>query len=326
MRRRDLITLLGGAATWPLAARAQQPGGMRRIGILGAGSQEGDAEFLAAFREGLKESGFVEGQTVAIEYRFAQGQFEQLPRLAAELVQRRVNLIFSTGVSSSLAAKAASSTVPLVFLSQDDPVRLGFVASFNRPGGNATGMALLTGLLMPKRLELVRQLVPGSSLVGYLQNPHAPEAAAYLTELQGAAHDIGQQIIVVNAGSDADLDTGFDALVRQRVGALIVSTDGYPFSRRNQITALAANCRLPAIYDRREYAVAGGLMSYRTHLLEAFRQIGTYAARILKGEKPADLPVAQPTRFAFVINLKTTKALGLEIPPLLLARADEVIE
>ena len=326
MNRRTLITLLGGAATWPLAARAQQPERMRRVGVLGAGSQEGDAEFLAAFRQGLEDSGFVDGQTVAIEYRFAHGQFEQLPRLAGELVQRRVNLIFSTGVSSSLAAKAASSTVPLVFLSQDDPVKLGFVASFNRPGGNATGMALLTGLLMPKRLELVRQLAPSGALVGYLQNPHAPEAAAYLTEIQGAARDIGQQIIVVNAGSDADLDTAFDALVQQRVGALIVSTDGYLFSRRNQITALAASRRIPTIYDRREYAVSGGLMSYGTHLPEAFRQIGTYVARILKGEKPADLPVAQPTRFALVINLKTAKALGLEISPMLLARADEVIE
>ena len=324
MRRRQFITLLGGAAAWPLSARAQQAA-MPVVGVLGAGSQVGDAEFLAAFRQGLRESGFVDGQTVAIEYRFAQGQFDQLPRLAAELVQRRVTLMFTTGVSSSLAAKAASSTIPLIFLSQDDPVKLGFVASFNRPGGNATGMALLTGPLVAKRLEFVRQLMRRDALVGYLQNPHAPEAAAYLTDILAAARTVGQQIIVVNTGSEADLDTAFNALVSS-AGALVVGTDGYLFSQRNQIAALAARRGIPAIYDRREYAVSGGLMSYGTHLPEAFRQIGIYAARVLKGEKPSDLPVVQPTRFELVINLKTAKALGIEVPPTLLALADEVIE
>jgi putative ABC transport system substrate-binding protein len=256
VRRREFISLLGGAAAWPLAARAQQA--MPIVGVLGAGSQDGDAEFLAAFRQGLKEAGFVDGQTVAIEYRFAQGQFDQLPRLATELVQRRVSLMFTTGVSSSLAAKAASSTIPLVFLSQDDPVKLGLVASFNRPGGNATGMALLTGPLVAKRLEFVRQLVAKGALVGYLQNPHAPEAAGYLTDIHTAARGIGQQIIVVNAGSEGDLDTAFNALVQQRTSALVVGTDGYLFSRRNQIAALAARRGIPAIYDRREYAVSGG--------------------------------------------------------------------
>jgi putative tryptophan/tyrosine transport system substrate-binding protein len=327
LRRREFIGLLGGgAATWPLAARAQQSDRLPRIGVLGAGSQEGDAVFLEAFRQGLKEPDLVDGQSIEIEYRFAQGQFDQLPRLAAELVRRQVRLIFTTGTSSSLAAKAATTTIPLVFLSQDDPVKRGFVGSFNRPGGNATGMSLLTGVLTAKRLELVHQLVQRGALVGYLQNLHAPEAAAHLTEMQVAAHGLGQEIIVVNASSETDLDTAFKALVLQRAGALVVSTDGYLFSRRNHIIALAARHGIPAIYDRREYATSGGLMSYGTHLRDAFRQMGVYVARVLKGEKTTDLPVVQPTKFELVINLKAARALGLTIPPTLLATADEVIE
>jgi putative ABC transport system substrate-binding protein len=327
MLRREFFGILGGAAAaWPLAARAQQGERMRRIGVLGAGSQDGDAVFLAAFRQGLKESGFVEGQSLDIEYRFAQGQFDQLPRLAAELIQHRVALVFTTGTSSSLAAKAASTIVPLVFLSQDDPVKRGFVTSFNRPGGNATGMALLSGVLTTKRLELVQELVPSRRPVGYLQNPNAPEAMAYLTEVQAAARSIGQEIIVVNASSEPDLDTAFDKLVQQRAGALVVGIDGYFFSRRDQIVALAARQAIPTIYDRREYAISGGLLSYGTHLREAFRQMGIYVSRVLKGEKTVDLPVVQPTKFELIINLKAATALGLTVPPTLIARADEVIE
>ena len=327
MLRREFFGILGGAAAaWPLAARAQQGERMRRIGVLGAGSQDGDAVFLAAFRQGLKESGFVEGQSLDIEYRFAQGQFDQLPRLAAELIQHRVALVFTTGTSSSLAAKAASTIVPLVFLSQDDPVKRGFVASFNRPGGNATGMALLSGVLTTKRLELVQELVPSSRPVGYLQNPNAPEAMAYLTEVQAAARSIGQELIVVNASSELDLDAAFDKLVQQRAGALVVGIDGYFFSRRAQIVTLAARQAIPTIYDRREYAISGGLLSYGTHLREAFRQMGIYVSRVLKGEKTADLPVVQPTKFELIINLKAATALGLTVPPTLIARADEVIE
>jgi putative tryptophan/tyrosine transport system substrate-binding protein len=326
MMRREFITLVGGAATWPLAARAQQAGRLPRIGVLGAGSQEGDAVFLEAFRQGLKESGFVDGQSIEIEYRFARGQFDQLPRLAAELVQRQVALMFTTGTSSSLAAKAVTTTIPLVFLSQDDPVKRGFVDGFNRPGGNATGMSLLTGALTAKRLEFVHQLMPGGALVGYLHNPQAPEAAPYLAEMQFAARSLGEEVIVVNASSETDLDSAFNTLRQQRAGALVVSTDGYLFSRRNHIVALATRHRMPAIYDRREYATSGGLMSYGTHLGEAFRQMGVYVARVLKGEKTTDLPVVQPSKFELVINLGIAKVLNLDIPPSLLARADEVIE
>jgi putative ABC transport system substrate-binding protein len=237
-----------------------------------------------------------------------------------------VAVIFTTGVSSSLAAKAATSMIPLVFLSQDDPVKLGLVATFNRPGGNATGMAALTGHLVAKRLELVRQLVPTDGIIGYLHNPHAPEAAGYLNELQLASRNIGQQIIIVDAGNEADLDTAFDVLVQERAVAIVVATDGYLFSRRNRIIALAAARGIPAIYDRREYVVSRGLMSYGTHVPEAFRQIGIYTSRVLKGEKPAELPVFQPTKFNFVINVSTANGLGVDVPPTLFALADEVIE
>ena len=327
MRRREFMALLGSVMpAWHAPAFGQQSRRLPRIGVLGAGSRQGDAVFLAAFHQGLNEAGFIEGQSVEIEYRFADGQFDQLPRLAAELVQHQVAIIFTTGTSSSLAAKAATATVPIIFLSQDDPVKRGFVSSFNRPGGNATGMSLLTGVLTAKRLELVQQLVPKGTVLGYLQNSQAPEAAAYLTEVQVAASGLGQQIIVVNASADAELHVAFDALLHQRAGALVIATDGYLFSRRDQIVAQALRHQLPAIYDRREYAAAGGLMSYGTHLGQAFREMGVYVARILKGEKTTDLPVVQPTKFELVINLKTAKALGLTVSPTLLARADEVIE
>ena len=325
--RREFITLLGGAAAaWPLAARAQQPA-MPVIGFISAGSRDTYADLLAAFRQGLKETGYVEGQTVAIESRWADGQLDRLPRLAADLVQRRVAVIVTTGGSSSRAAMAASGTIPIVFLSQSDPINSGFVTSFNRPGGNATGMALLTGPLVAKRLEIVLQLAPAGAPVGYLMNPQdTREAGDYLREVQAAAQAIGQQLIIVNAGRQHDMAAAFAALVDQRAGALIVSTDPYLFGRRNQIIALAARHSLPTIYDRREFAAAGELITYGTHLADAYRQIGVYAGRILKGEKPADLPVVQPTKFELVINLSIAKALRLQVPDKLLALADEVIE
>jgi putative ABC transport system substrate-binding protein len=326
MKRRDFITLLGGAAAWPLAARAQQPA-MPVIGVISSGSQDTYVELLAAFRQGLKETGYVEGQTVAIDSRWADGQLDRLPRLAADLVQRQVAVIVTTGVSSSRAAKAASQTTPIVFLSQSDPINVGLVANFNRPGGNATGMALLTGPLVAKRLEIAMQLAPTGAPVGYLMNPQAVgEAGDYLREVQAAAQAIGQRLIIVNAGRQHDMAAAFAALVDQRAGALIVSTDPYLFGLRNQIIALAARHSLPTIYDRREFAAAGGLITYGTHLADAYRQIGVYAGRILKGEKPADLPVVQPTKFELVINLGIAKALRLQVPDKLLALADEVIE
>jgi putative ABC transport system substrate-binding protein len=327
IRRREFIfTLVGAAAALPLAVRAQQPT-LPVIGFISAGSRDVYVELLAAFRQGLKETGYVEDQNVAIESRWAEGQLDRLPRLAADLVQRRVAVMVTTGGSSSRAAKAASSTIPLVFLSQSDPIKAGLVASFNRPGDNATGMALLTGPLVAKRLEIVLQLAPAGAPVGYLMNPQAVgEAGDYLGEVQAAAQAIGQRLIVVNASRQHDMAAAFATLVEQRAGALIVSTDPYLFGRRNQIIALAARYSLPTIYDRREFAAAGGLITYGTHLADAYRHIGVYAGRILKGEKPADLPVVQPTKFELVINLSIAKALRLQMPDNLLALADEVIE
>jgi putative tryptophan/tyrosine transport system substrate-binding protein len=324
--RRSFIALFGGAAVaWPLATRAQQPA-MPAVAILGSGSSPAFADLLGAFRLGLKETGYIEGQNVAIESHWAEGQFDRLSELAADLVHRRVALIVATGVSSALAAKAASSTVPLVFLSQDDPVKLGLVTSFNQPGGNATGMSLLTGPLVAKRLEFIRQLVPESAPISYLMNPQAPESEFHLSYMQAAARDIGQRFMVLNASSEREIDGAFAALAQKRSGALIVSTDPFLVSRFHQIVVLAAYLKIPTIYDRREYVAAGGLISYGTHLSEAFSQIGVYAGKILKGAKPSTLPVMQPTKFDLVINLKTAKALGLAIPDQLLALADEVIE
>jgi putative tryptophan/tyrosine transport system substrate-binding protein len=326
IRRRDFIFTLGGAAAaWPLAARAQQPT-MPVLGVVSAGSRSAFESLLGPFRQSLKEAGFIEGQTVAFEYRFAEGRFDQLPSLAADLARRRVAVMISTGVSSSLAVKNADATIPHVFLSQDDPVRLGFVQSFNHPGGHATGVSLLTAVLAGKRVEFARQLMPDGAPLAYLANPPAPEAARYLREIKAVAHEIKQELVVVNASSPAEIDAAFTELVGKRAGALIVSTDGYLFSRRGQIIALAARHNVPAIYDRRDYAMTGGLVSYGPDLADAYRQIGIYAARILKGEKPAHLPVVQPTKFELVINLMTAKALGLNLPPTVLALADEVIE
>jgi putative tryptophan/tyrosine transport system substrate-binding protein len=322
VRRREFITLLGGATAWPLAARAQA---MPIVGFLSSASLPALVDLLGAFRQGLKENGYIDGQNVVIESRWAEGHFERLPVLAAELVQRRPAVIVTTGGSSTLAVKTVSSTVPHLFLSSDDPVKLGLVASFNHPGGNATGMSLLTSALVAKRLEFVRQLAPAGAPISYLMNPKAPEAEFHLSDMQAAARESGQQISVFNASSESDIDDAFTGLA-QRGGVLIVSTDAFFVSRFHQIVELAADHKIPTIYDRREFVAAGGLISYGTDLRDAYRQIGVYAGRIIAGARPSDLPVMQPTKFDLVINLKTVKALGLTVPSSLLATADEVIE
>jgi putative ABC transport system substrate-binding protein len=326
IRRREFVSLLGGvAAAWPLAARAQQPA-MPVVGLLSSGSIEAYAGLTKSFLEGLKQIGYVEGQNVTIEARWGEGQRARVQQLATELVQRRLTVIVTTGNGSALAARSASTTIPLVFLSQGDPVQFGLVESLSRPGGNATGVALLASDLVAKRLGLVRQLAPAMSLIAFLVNPTAPETEPQLKEVEEAAHSIGQQIRILNASNLDDIHAAFETLSQWRAGAMIVSTDAYLFSQRDRIQALAARLGIPAIYDRREFALAGGLMSYGPHYADAFRQIGLYAGKILRGAKPADLPVEQVARFELVINLKAAKALGLEMPPTLVALADEVIE
>jgi putative tryptophan/tyrosine transport system substrate-binding protein len=326
MKRREFITLLGGcAAAWPLAARAQQP--MPLIGFLSARSPEDSTHLLPAFAAGLAEGGYVEGQNLAIEFRWARGRYDLLPDMAAELVSRGVAVLTTAGGEpSALAAKRATSTIPIVFGVGGDPVRLGLVDSFSRPGGNATGVTLLTNLMEPKRLGLLRELVPGVPLIGVLLNPNFAQAPVQLQQIDEAARGIGQRITVANVSTDEGLETAFAAFTRQSVGALLVAADPYFDTRREQIVALAARHRLPAIYQFREYALAGGLLSYGVSITDAYRQYGVYTARILKGAKPADLPVLQPTKFETVINLKTAKAVGVKISDNLLSLADEVVE
>ena len=326
MKRREVITLLGGAAAaWPLAARAQrQP--MPVIGFLSSTSPGGYQNPLIAFRKGLAELGYSEGRNIVIEYRWAEGHFEQLPTLAADLLQRTPAVIVTTGISSALAARAASATTALVFLAGDDPVKFGLVASLSRPGGTATGVAWLTSELFTKRLELVWELVPATSWIGVLINPKSPEAPPQLKEIETAAQVTGRSLHIADASSETDFDAAFGVLAERRAEALIVSNDPFFNSVRERIIALAARHRIPVIYDRREYTLAGGLMSYGTSYSAAYRELGVYTGKILKGTKPADLPVEQATKFELVINLKTAKALGLEIPARLLALADEVIE
>jgi len=324
MIRRDVIIFLGGGVIAPRVLRAQQKA-MPVIGYLASGSPGLSAPGVTAFRQGLSETGYVAGKDVAIEYRWAEGRYDRLPALAADLVHRKVDVIATVGTPSALAAKSATSTIPIVF-SVGDPVGNGLVASLARPGGNLTGISILTVELMPKRLELLSELAPQAGVIALLVNPNNAIAERIMRDVQEAAHAKAVQLHILKASPESEIDAAFATLVQLHIGALLVGTDPFFSSRRDQLVALAARHAVPAIYEYREFAVAGGLISYGPSQTSASRQIGIYAGRILKGAKPADLPVEQPTTFELVVNLKTAKALGLSVPPSILARADEVIE
>ncbi len=326
MRRREFIASIAGAAALPLAARAQQKA-MPVIGVLSAGPSETFSPFLAAFRQGLSEAGFVEGQNVTIEYRWAEGHYDRLPALATDLVDHKVDLIMAGNPPAALAAKGATSTIPIVFRHGGDPVRDGLVASLARPGGNLTGVSQLGDEgLTAKRLELLAELVPRVAVIALLVNPNSPAAGRVIQEVQQAARAKGLQLHVLKAGSESEIDTAFASLVQLHAGALIVAADPFLSSRREQIVVLASRHAVPSIYAWREFAASGGLISYGASLTAALHLLGTYAAKVLKGAKPADLPIQQATILELVINLETAKALGLAVPPSLLGRADEVIE
>src|SRR5215468_3753581 len=324
-RRKFLATLGGAAVAWPLAARAQQPN-MPVVGFLHVASAKPLAHLVGGFRHGLEETGYIEGQNVAIVFRWAEGQSDRLPALATELVGRQVAVIVAGGVAAAFAAKAATTTIPIVFNTGGDPIKLGLVTSLSRPGGNATGLNIFTSELAAKRLGLLRQLVPTAVQIGVLLNPNNPISEAQSKDVQEAARGMNLKLHILHAATEETLGTAFATFTERRTDGLLVGADPYFNSRRNLVVALAARHRIPAMYEQREFALAGGLMSYGTSLIDSYRQVGIYNGRILKGERPADLPVVQSTKFEFVINLKAAKALGLEVPLGLSAGATEVIE
>lgn len=324
MKRREFFGVVGGAVAWPLAASAQQP--MPVVGFLNGGSPEGYAPMVAAVRQGLKETGYVEGQNVAIEFGWAGGKYDRLKALASDMIRRQVDVIAATSTPAALATKAITSTIPIVFTTGADPVELGLVASLNRPGGNVTGVSFLVNELTSKQFEMLHKLLPKDSLFGFLVNPDVAFAKSQIKDAEDAARSLGLQLLVLNAKTEDEIDAAFNTLVQRKAGGLVTISEPFLNSRRDQLVALAARHSLPTLYPVRDYVEAGGLVSYGTSIVGAYREVGVYAGRILKGEKPADLPVVRPTKLELVINLKTAKALGIEIHPQLLATADEVIE
>jgi len=327
MQRRNLIKLIGGAAiAWPLGALAQRSD-LPVLGFLGSRSQQADAALLASFHQGLKEAGCADGQNVTIEYRWGESKDERLPGMARELIERRVAAIAAMGSAApALAAKAETSTIPIVFITGAAPIKLGLVSSFNQPGGNVTGVSFLSHSLGPKRLSIIRDLVPKDTVIGFLLNPKNPNAQSDRKEFPDAARAIGQQTVVLEATTEAELEAVFAGLAERKIGAIVVNSDSFFLGRRNRIVAMAEKHRIPAMYDGRDFVAAGGLIGYGASRSDIFRQAGIHVGRILKGAKPATLPVVQPTKFELIVNLKVAKALGVKIPPTLLANADEIIE